>query len=157
MCRQVCFKCIRSVKLCSCICIIMGTRAHTRTHARVLVYWELLSARGCTLVDQGNFALTCVIGTHSPHRDAGYAHLVGCPVCVGFCYCCHCICSLARIPILPRPRERVCTRVSADFSFDSWRSSRICKCVCAGSMHQRIRAMALFRLFKHLANLHERD
>lgn len=32
------------------------------------------------------------------------------------------------------------------------RSSRICECVCAGSMHQRIRAMAFFFIsYKHLA------
>lgn len=84
-CRQVCFKCRRSVKLCSCSLYHAGE--HARTHARMHACSCIeicLSARGCTLVDQGNFYLTCV-----SFQDAGYAPFLGCSVCVGSCHCCH--------------------------------------------------------------------
>lgn len=50
---------------------------HARTHARMRArscIENRLSARGCTLVDQGNFALTCVSLGRDP---AGYVVLWG--------------------------------------------------------------------------------
>lgn len=139
-------------------CILCGwTRAHARTHARELVYWELFERTGLHARGPGQLRFNlCIIGTRPRVATRG-TRTWRCLVCVGFCHCCYTVFVPWRKYQFYRGRERICAHVTADFSFDSWRSSRICKCVCAGSMHQRIRAMALFRLFKHLANLHERD
>lgn len=91
---------------------------HARTHARMHAcscIENCLSARGCTLVDQGNFALTCVSRWEREVR----ARLVGYPVCVGFCHCCYTVFVPWREYQFYRGRERVRARVSADFSFDS--------------------------------------
>lgn len=92
---------------------------HARTHARMRArscIENRLSARGCTLVDQGNFALTCVSLGRDPASRRGVRRLVGgCPVCVGSCHCCYIVLVPWREYQFYRGRERVRARGSADF------------------------------------------
>lgn len=112
------------------------------------MYEKCVSARGCTLDNQGNFGFQ--LCTLTAGRARSYPRNPPPP------------------PVLARVSVLVCDSVACElfiarwasntnftaahsldvrrgfFAFDSLRSSRICECVCTGSIHQRIRAMAFF-------------